>query len=299
MRVQRKIEYRWEGVTVPLGMDEAGNGPGVILLPALSSISTRAEMYPLLDRLAVDFRVTTVDWPGFGNLPRPRADWSPTALSAFLSWYLGEISPGPRMIVAAGHAASYALYHAIGRPDAIERLVLIAPTWRGPLPTMTSGYRPWFARVRTVIDLPLIGQLLYRMNVSRFVVTRMAREHVYSDPGWLSGARLSAKLAVTRTAGARHASVRFVTGFLDRVENRDDFLNLVRRANQPVLVIYGEETPARSRAEIEALAAMPNVRIERLPKGKLSIHEEFSDEVASIVRSFLMERTPPGYQRDN
>jgi pimeloyl-ACP methyl ester carboxylesterase len=167
----------------------------VILLPALSSISTRAEMYPLLDRLAADFRVITVDWPGFGNLPRSRADWSPDALSAFLNWFLGEISPGSRMIVAAGHAATYALYHAIGRPDAIERLVLIPPAWRGPLPSMTGGHRPWFARVRMVIDLPLIGQLLYRMNVSRFIVTRMAREHVYSDPGWLSGDRLFAKLA--------------------------------------------------------------------------------------------------------
>jgi hypothetical protein len=31
MRLQRNIEYRWDGVTVPLGMDEAENGPGVIL----------------------------------------------------------------------------------------------------------------------------------------------------------------------------------------------------------------------------------------------------------------------------
>ena len=83
-------------------MDEAENAPGVILLPALSSISTRAEMHPLLDRLAADFRVTTVYWPGFGNLARSRADWSPNALSAFLNWYLAEISPGSRMIVAAG-----------------------------------------------------------------------------------------------------------------------------------------------------------------------------------------------------
>jgi hypothetical protein len=43
MRLQRNIEYRCDGVTVPLGMDEAENAPGVILLPALSSISTRAE----------------------------------------------------------------------------------------------------------------------------------------------------------------------------------------------------------------------------------------------------------------
>jgi hypothetical protein len=57
----------------------------VVLLPALSSISTRAEMRPLVDRLAPDFRVITADWPGFGDLPRPRVDWSPDALSAFLN----------------------------------------------------------------------------------------------------------------------------------------------------------------------------------------------------------------------
>jgi pimeloyl-ACP methyl ester carboxylesterase len=274
-------------------MDEAGHGPGVILLPSLSSISTRAEMYPLLDRLAADFRVTTVDWPGFGDLPRSRADWSPDALSAFLNWFLQEIAPGSRIIVAAGHAATYALYHAAGRPDAIARFVLIAPTWRGPLPTMMGGNRHWFGRVRTVIDLPLIGQLLYRMNVSRFVLERMARGHVYSDPGWLSGDRMTAKLAVTGAPGARHASVRFVTGYFDRVESRDAFLDLVRRTDKPTLVIYGDETPRRSGAEIEALAELPNVRMARLPRGKLSIHEEFPDEVTSIVRSFLMEGTAP------
>jgi len=53
MIIERTIEYRWEGRVLSIGMASAGNGPDVILLPALSSISTRAEMYPLLERLAV------------------------------------------------------------------------------------------------------------------------------------------------------------------------------------------------------------------------------------------------------
>jgi pimeloyl-ACP methyl ester carboxylesterase len=289
--MERRIDCRWEGATVTLGMEEAGSGSSVVLLPALSSISTRAEMRPLFDRLASSFHVTTVDWPGFGDLPRPRGDWSPDALSAFLNWFLSEISPGSHALVAAGHAATYALYHAVYRPDAVDRLVLIAPTWRGPLPTM-MGYRSWFARVRTAIDLPLIGQVLYRINVSRFIKS-MAREHVYSDPDWLSGDRLSTKLAVTRASGARHASVRFVSGYLDRVANRDGFLSLVQKAGKPTLVVYGDETPARSRTEIESMAALPNIRIERLPKGKLSLHEEFPDEVVSVIRPFLFEETGP------
>jgi len=287
--VERRIHFRWEGAIVPLAFDQAGAGPSVVLLPALSSISTRAEIRPLFDRLSSDFRVTTVDWPGFGDLPRPRVDWSPDALSAFLDWFLMEIAPDARLLVAAGHAATYALYQAARRPETIDRLVLIAPTWRGPLPTMIGAYRPWFGRICSAVDLPLAGHFLYRLNLNKFVIGKMAREHVYSDPNWLSDERLPAKLAVTRSPGARHASVRFVTGGLDRVANRSEFLSLARNANKPILVIYGDETPPRSRSEIEALAELPNVKIERLPKGKLSIHEEFPQAVAPIIRQYLMQ----------
>jgi hypothetical protein len=50
--MERRIDCRWEGATIRLGMEEAGSGSSVVLLPALSSISTRAEMRPLFDRLA-------------------------------------------------------------------------------------------------------------------------------------------------------------------------------------------------------------------------------------------------------
>lgn len=110
-------------------MDESGNGPMVVLLPALSSISTREEMRPLFDRLASSFRVAAVDWPGFGDQARPQVDWTPQALSAFLDWFLNEIVPAPHSIVAAGHAAGYALQHAVSKPRTIERLALIASTW--------------------------------------------------------------------------------------------------------------------------------------------------------------------------
>jgi hypothetical protein len=42
---------------------------------------------------------------------------------------------------------------------------------------------------------------------------------------------------VTRAPGARHASVRFVTGGLDLVADRIAFLDLAQRANKPILLI--------------------------------------------------------------
>ena len=279
----QRIAWQWDGATIELDADWCGQGPTVLLLPALSSISTRHEMRPLQERLSTNFRTVSIDWPGFGDRPRPRLDWRPETYKAFLNFIIATLVSVPRVVVAAGHAATYALAHACAFPNSLERLVLVAPTWRGPLPTMMNGYRPLFDHICRLVDRPVVGPLLYRLNVNRPVVRYLAAGHVYSDPAWLRGALLSEKLAVTRAPGARFSSVRFVTGKLDPLATRAEFLDLAQRSPVPMLVIYGAETPSRSRA-----TAVPCVQSACLPRGKLSVHEEFPDLVAEAIEAFLV-----------
>ena len=124
------------------------------------------------------------------------------------------------------------------------------------------------------------------------MVRRMGAGHVYADPAFLDEGRLRQKLNVVRAPGARFASVRFVTGRLDPLASRDAFLDLARRAAAPVLVVYGAETPPKSRAEMEALAAVPGIRTARLPQGKLAVHEEFPDATFDAIAPFLAEESP-------
>lgn len=283
------LKRRFDGVEIKVGVEESGQGPLVLLLPALSSISTRQEMRPLQQRLAAQFRTMAIDWPGFGDFPRPALDWRPEIYSAFLAFVLESVVTDTRAVVAAGHAATYALMYAAAHAQSFRRLVLVAPTWRGPLPTVMGGERPFFARLRRLVDLPAVGALLYKLNVNRVMVRRMGAGHVYVDPGWLQGERLREKLAVTRARGARYASVRFVTGRLDPLASREAFLDLARRAGLPMLLVYGASTPSRSRAEMEALAAIPGVQTAQLAHGKLALHEEFPDDVAEVITAFLAE----------
>ena len=128
---EQRVSWQWRGASVDLGLSIHGDGPTVVKLPALSSISTRLEMAPLQQRLASGFRTVAIDWPGFGDLPRPAVDWAPQAYADYLAFVLGTLMPKPRAVVAAGHAAGYALAHGCDHPDAFECLVLLAPTWRG------------------------------------------------------------------------------------------------------------------------------------------------------------------------
>lgn len=282
-----EITWRCDGRDLSIGLECLGQGPTLLMLPALSSISTRREMFPLQERLSRSYTAISVDWPGFGDQPKPFIDWRPEIYQSYLSHLLERVTPQPFAILAAGHAAGYVLRHFRAHGPSSGRVVLLSPTWRGPLPTLLGGDRPIFARMARAFDPPLLGAGLYRLNVNRVVVGMMARGHVYADPAWLSKRRLQDKLSVVRAAGARHASARFVTGRLDPFRSRKEQLEAARRLAAPTLNVFSENAPTKSRAEMEALAALPNVTTRRLPQGKLSFYEEFPEPTAGAIVEFL------------
>ena len=116
----------------------------------------------------------------------------------------------------------------------------------------------------------------------------MMKGHVLADRAHLTPDLLARKSEVTRRRGARFATAAFVTGGLDLARSREGFLALAERAGVPILAVWGPQVPPRSRAEMEALAAVPGVRAESLPAGALGVHEEYPAEVAAALRPFLL-----------
>lgn len=281
-----RIAWEADGKPVEIGLTRFGSGPGMLLLPAISSISMRQELRPLQERLGASFSTVAIDWPGFGDLVRPRIDWRPDLYRAFLRFVLANVVT-PRATLAAGHAAGYVLAQAADDPASTGRLCLLSPTWRGPFPTMMRRRLKAFRTMARAMDLPLAGPLLYRLNVNGPVIGMMARGHVYADPAWLTPERMAAKRTVTEAPGARHASFRFVAGELDLFHNRKAFIESARRVTSDILTLWGEGAPPRSKAEMRALGELPNVTAIELPQGKLSFYEEFPEAVAEALKGRL------------
>ncbi len=282
--------WQWDGCPVTVGYDLRGAGPSVLLLPAFSTVSTREEMAGLAGRLSASCRTIAVDWPGFGRAETPMLRHSPELHLRFLSAFIDQVVGGPAAVVAAGHAAAYVLALARQRPGTWSRIALVAPTWRGPLPTMMRGYRPVQGRIGSAIRAPVIGPALYRLNVAGPVIAAMYRRHVYADAGRVTTAFVAGKAAIARRPGGRFGSAAFVTGGLDLVRDRASFLALASPPPAPTLIVYGGSTPPRSRDEIEALAALPGIEVQRFDAGSLGVHEEQPDLVAEALGPFLHAR---------
>ncbi|MGU3664796.1 alpha/beta fold hydrolase [Methylobacterium sp. A49B] len=272
------------GRPVPTPCDVIGQGRDALLLPALSTISARAEMEGLARALGSDYRCRIPDWPGFGAHPRVRVPLAPETFHAYLDALL-EAAPGPYALgVAAGHAAGYLVAAARRHPQAFARLVLVAPTWRGPLPTAMPGRAHWFPRIRRAVEAPILGEALYRINISPPIIGRMMRAHVYADSARVTPDLIRGKHAITRQRNGRFGTAAFVTGGLDPVGSREAFLDLFGGPLPPTLVLRPAGAPRRSGAEMDALIASGRVTGAAIP-GALSPHEEHPQAVAAAIRA--------------
>ena len=122
-----RFTWQWDDVSIELDVDWHGQGPTVLLLPALSSISTRREMRPLQARLSAKFRTVSADWPGFGDRPRRRLDWRAETYAAFLIFLINTLRPNGLHL----------------RPAMPRLMPLHMPVHsRIPLPGLFSWHRP-------------------------------------------------------------------------------------------------------------------------------------------------------------
>jgi pimeloyl-ACP methyl ester carboxylesterase len=289
------FHWEWQGRPIRVAYETLGVGSAVLLLPAFSTVSSREEMRPLAEDLAAQgCSCVLVDWPGFGDSTRGRLSYGPQLYHHFLADFSTALVPKRAAVVAAGHAAGYALELARKRPGVWSHAVLLAPTWRGPLPTAMGEHPRAYAWARGLVGTPVIGEALYRLNTLRPVIGLMYRRHVYSEAGRITPAFIAKKQGVARRPGARFGSVAFVTGHLDPVSSRGAFLALFDPPSAPILVLCGDATPPRSKAEMAVLAEQPGIDL-RWVAGSLGLHEEYAQTIADPIVRFVGAECPqPG-----
>ncbi|NWF60641.1 MAG: alpha/beta hydrolase [Fischerella sp.] len=283
--VAKEYRWNWENQQLRTVYESLGNGSPLLLLPAFSTVSTREEMSGLAKLLAPYFQVVAVDWPGFGESSRLSVNYKPALYQHFLENFVTSVFDTPIAVVAAGHSAAYVLQLAQKNPSVFSRIALVAPTWRGPLPTMGVD-RQVAGMVREIVRSPILGQILYKLNTVPSFLSFMYRRHVYVDAAKLTPSFIEHKWYNTQQSGARFAPAAFVTGNLDAVHNQAEFLALVQDLSVPLMVVIGESSPGKSRADMDALAALSGVEKAVLP-GSLGMHEEYPEAVAEAIAPFL------------
>jgi pimeloyl-ACP methyl ester carboxylesterase len=143
---------------VELGPAQASRDPPVVLLHGASG-NLEDQRLILGNRLAATRRVILIDRPGHGFSDRPgaRADASPGRQASLVAQALARLGVERAIIVGHSWSGALAAAYALGYPDRVAGLVLLAPVTH-PWPGGISWYND-------IAVLPVIGPLFARTIV--------------------------------------------------------------------------------------------------------------------------------------
>ena len=279
-----QYQWLWQKSSYTIEIEQMGKGKPMLLLPAFSTVSSRQEMKGIAELLADKYEVNYLDWLGFGESQRPSLDYQPSLYQALLTDFVKDNFSEAVILVVAGHSAGYALKLAKNYPDLVAKIILIAPTWKGPLkvmgvPNKVSNF------IKNVVHTPILGQFLYYLNTTPAFLKFMYRRHVYVNENLLNPAFIAEKREITQKKGARFAPAAFVTGCLDPIENQEEFLQLISSLEQPTLTIIGDNSPPYSLSQMKAVASLKNIQTISL-SGTLGMAEEYYNVIAPYIREF-------------
>lgn len=155
-----------------------------------------------------------------------------------------------------------------------------------------SSYVPRYGILRGTLRAPALGWMMYNALVSNEkAIESQYRSHVYADPANVTRSIVESRYALTKRKGARYAPAAFLTGLLDPVNSREEFVALFAglEGKIPVLVMSTLGAPKRSKAEMEALRGAKGVSKFVEAPGALLPQEEYPKVVADELYKFLME----------
>lgn len=117
------------------------------------------------------------------------------------------------------------------------------------------------------------------------------KSHVYADPKNVTPSIIESRYALTKRTGARYVPAAFLTGLLDPVMSREEFVQLFSEleGSISVLVMATTGSPKRSKAEMEALREAKGVSKYVEVPGALLPQEEYPKIVAEELYKFLEE----------
>uniref|UniRef100_A0AAV2D6V2 AB hydrolase-1 domain-containing protein n=1 Tax=Linum trigynum TaxID=586398 RepID=A0AAV2D6V2_9ROSI len=278
----------------------------ILMIPTISDVSTaeewRSVALDIVQRAGgADWRATIVDWPGLGYSDRPKIDYNADVMEKFLVDFINspdsplKNSANDLVVFGGGHAATILVRAAkkgLVKPAAIAA---VAPTWAGPLPIVfgrDSNMESRYGLLRGTLRAPGVGWMMYNMLVSNEkAIQSQYKSHVYADPNNVTPKVVESRYALTKKQGARYAPAAFLTGLLDPVKSREEFVDLFAGLDGkiPVLVVSSKGSPRRSKAEMEALRGASGVtKFVEVP-GALLPQEEYPSVVAEELFQFLQE----------
>jgi pimeloyl-ACP methyl ester carboxylesterase len=256
---------------------QTGRGPNLLLLHTLR---TQLDIYEtLIPRLAADFTVHALDYPGHGWSDIADADYEPDLFVRAVESFLDQMQIEGATLAGVSIGGTISLLIAAKHNRRIKNVVAVNPYDYAKGLGITRGN----LAARLVINLsrvPVIGETVMRLRTP--TVERWVMQGGVVDPGVLSRAFLEQ----IWYAGMRRGFDRAFLNLVRHARLWEDAHGVYGNIRVPVLLVYGEHDWSRAQERRQTQQAIPGVKLETVAGGGHFLSLDQPDRLAELIRGF-------------
>lgn len=154
-----------------------GNGPSVLLIHDSACDSSAYEYHRIVNTLAKEYTVYTLDLLGFGRSDKPKITYTAYLFVQLIIDFRKDIIKEKTSIVTSGKSNAFATMACYQDHELFKNLIFINP---GDLASLVKNPRSKEKMLKFILELPLLGTAIYNVYFSKVKIENDLKRRIYN-----------------------------------------------------------------------------------------------------------------------
>lgn len=259
---------------------KAGSGRPVLLIHDLNASSSGYEWIQMVSFLQERYTVYTIDLLGCGRSEKVNMTYTNYLYVQLISDFIQSEIGHRTDVIVSGESASIVIMACGNNPDLFNRLMLINPLSIWEYSRIPGKFAKCY---KMIVDIPILGTLLYQMAVSRQAIREEFIKEGFYDVHkihsfWIDLYYESAHTGLWPKAVYASQKCNYT---------KCNIVNALRKINNSIYLVGGEKISHIKERLEEYKKYNPSVEIALVPETKSLLQLEAPDKLGDLIRTYF------------
>lgn len=259
---------------------KTGSGKPLLLIHDLNAYSSSYEWNQMVGRLNENYTVYTLDLLGCGRSEKPNMTYTNYVYVQLISDFVKSVIGHRASVISTGESASIPIMACANNPELFDQIMLINPLSLHDYSQMPGKMSKYY---KIVVDMPVIGTLLYHIASSRQAITEELTTKGFYNPytvksTWIDSCYESAHLGASPKSVYSSVKCNFT---------KCNIVNALKKIDNSIYLIGGGAVDNIAEVINEYKAYNPSIESTILEETKLFPQLEAPAKLHELIHTYL------------
>ncbi len=258
-----------------------GSGPSILLVHNTEADASDFEFHRLINTLAKQYKVYTIDMLGYGRSEKPKLTYTAYMFVQLIHDFRKDIIRSKTTLITSGKSNAFGTMACYQDHDNYHNLIFINPA---SLQNLRSNPKSKDKAIKFILETPLIGTLIYNAAFSRKSILKSLNQRVF-NPAQIQNRYLDTYHESAHTGGSA-SKFTYASDFCKF--NNVNIIDAIASINNNVYIIQGLKSEDDPNCKCDDYKEInPAIECATIGRTKSMPHLEKPESVLEVLSVYL------------